>query len=133
MIDKIKWLGRYLGCDVLDEDGKIQKITLGCYGRFDEIVLVLKELKDISDEDAVDCMNLHYDGWLKPKIIERSNSHFAFEFQYSSSNRRRVGKLQTWGVDKFNIAQVDFLRSKGYAIGIPKEYYITESELKEAE
>lgn len=114
MNDKIKWFGRYLGCNVIGEDGRIQKIKMGSYGDFSKIKLILKELKDISDED------LHSVGDI-----------------YGAETVNKENYLKGWHNTTVEVVglieEIDFLRSKGYAIGIPREYYITESELKEDE
>lgn len=131
MLEKMKWFGRYLGCNVLDEDGKIQVIKIGCYGDFDKIQLILKNLKDITDEDAIECIYISSGGYLDIKIENKGMYGFRFSSCYESSKRRRNHGYgdRAFGMDQFESKQIDFLRSKGYAIGIPKEYYITESEL----
>jgi hypothetical protein len=126
-IELLKWAGRYLeSCLVRitykgDSDVTIVKLSptqLECikYGEYDSCELVLKEFNDLSDEDFRKTFDLvmsltkdpqrQYDVNVKPIFIAKFNS---------------TGDISS------TIA--DLLRELGYAVGIPREFYITEEEL----
>jgi len=128
MNDKIKWFGRYLGCkcSVQGERDPLKLIGVdsdnvadwACFKSkallpqvVDDCVLILKELKNIGNEDFAEINKL------------RNNIHGTDDVVFEDKHEL----LHSW---HFLPEEVDFLRSKGYAIGIPKEYYITEDELK---
>jgi hypothetical protein len=127
MNDKIKWLGRYLGCDILYENlaCELEGVDIhtdcvivervNCH--VDKVKLILKELKDISDEDIIECS----------KVVDSASLRNLLCFEINSAIKYDANSLN------FNLScnVIDFLRSKSYAIGIPKEYYITEKELEE--
>lgn len=69
--------------------------------------------KNISEEDAVRCVRIGYEGYLNVKIIIRGEMGFNFEFEYDTSSRRRS---ESFSLRNPTIAQLDFLRRKGYAI-----------------
>ena len=109
MEELIKWLHRYQGCkmawtrlDIYSETEisafNIHLITIGNYKEV-QIQLVLKELKDIREEDLEELNDIHKCDYNKEKLSDHEYTFLTLE--------------------------VDFLRSKGYAIGIPKDYYIT--------
>ncbi len=127
MNNKINWFGRYLGCEVI----VISKTRLtGRWNYFHtnsrmiltpEILaeiqhcgsrhfkLILKELEYVSDED-----------------LNGLNELRSSEIEWTSLACKTIDIILYLRHD-----EIDFLRSKGYAIGIDKEYYITEEELKE--
>ena len=121
MNDKINWFGRYLGCEYWYKHhshkeneyctDKLTTADLYCIvnNRHYKCKLILKELSDITEEDLEylnrDIKNPNVK-WTKSKV----DNDFPHHLYY--------------------IDEIDFLRSKSYAIGIPKEYYITEKELK---
>jgi len=145
MNEKLKWFGRYLGCSVafhnrytkdsiywddmgiLDHSNDYDMTCLKsddyddgyAYFDTDKCKLILKELKDISDEDFKSLIN-----FLKSTYPEETRNA-----DYYKLNRERLMK-SLFNLDTSYVV-VDFLRSKGYAIGIDKEYYITEEELKQ--
>jgi len=123
MNDKISWFGRYLGCEYVmplntinwHKKGDIKKVTPHNLDFLNTIShalylnntkLILKELKDISDEDL--------------KELNGTSNCRQWEFDEFSMKENEM---------LLNSFESDFLRSKGYAIGIDKKYYITESEL----
>lgn len=137
MKNKVEWFSKYINCELLitDDDGRrfrdeIQSINwkhyyieIGEGWIFDRpdsddnlsMLLILKELKDISDEDMVMCNNI------ASKVLGCDDVNWDIESKEITTE---------W----FFLPDVlDFLRPKGYAIGIPKEYYITEKELEEGE
>ncbi len=79
---------------------------------FKSAQLILKELKDISDEDLKAVGDIYISESMDKELYLKG-----WENEINTAS-------------KF-IKEIDMLRSKGYAIGIPKEYYITEEELKE--
>jgi hypothetical protein len=119
MNEKIKWFGRYLGCEY--KKG-LTGLLLTQSSLYDAIHsdsrLILKELKDITEYDLRECSKLGK-LWMQWDLFYIYLRRLIFE-DVNNFN---------W---KVTIEIVDFLRSKGYAIGIPKEYYITKEELKEA-
>ena len=128
MSDKIKWFGIYLGCKCaiqgesafpkikgLDSDNVADWVYFENIENpqlLDDCVLILKELESISDED-LDSVG---------------------EIYGCSSRIDKIRYLKGWNTELNTalklILEVDLLRSMGYAVGIPKEYYITELELK---
>lgn len=126
MNEKIKWFSKYIGAEVMitDDDGvrfrnEIANINWRDYyieitegwiydGSEDSeaIKLILKELKDITEED----LDVYYK-------MENVDIH-----EYGVGNAIETLAHQE---QLFKVEQIDFLRSKGYAIGIPKEYHIT--------
>mgnify|MGYP001813161169 CR=1 FL=1 len=111
MKEKIKWFGRYLGCDMLNPSEvriTLNEFNIGTSIHF-KYRLILKELKDISDQDLKE---------LNEIAIKVCGISEVFSKRYMCADYL------------YNTKEIDFLRSKGYAVGIPKEYYITEEELK---
>jgi len=133
MNDKIKWYGRYLGCKYGKGLGRLRLTESSLYDAIhSDSKLILKELKDISEEDAICCIRIASgDLHCEIKIVKRQNG-FGYSSCYKSSKRRRNHGYgdHSFAYRQLNSEQIDSLRSKGYAIGIPKEYYITEDELK---
>jgi hypothetical protein len=119
MNEKLLWFGRYLMCQYWykhhshkENEYCVDKLTtsdLYCNvnNRHYECKLILKELKDISDEGLKYLNQDYYDHSVLYRTKENINTM----------------------VETFNYKEIDFLRSKGYAIGIPREYYITEEEI----
>lgn len=132
MEDKIKWFGRYLGCEVLvtskinivgqhnifypNDDLTLNSEIMGeiDYCGVGIFKLILKEPKDISDDDLNE---------LNKEWIDRGN---LFRYRKSAFARKNPDILEI-----LDYQEIDFLRSKGYAIGIPKEYYINEKKLRD--
>ena len=148
MDEKIKWFGRYLGCNISVQGYKNSMALIGldsdnvtdwCFVKnnhpqmLDDCVLILKELKDITEEDFTALIdevwhNIDYD----TIQINRCDNRIEAELWSDTDEDYTDGCSQTslhFGQDEYDYDVVDFLRSKGYAIGIPKEYYITEEEL----
>jgi len=128
MQDKIKWFGRYLGCkfvtyypimSAINEVNAGELLAMGAkHGSRFERKLILKEIEDISDEDYLELCKVVYGN---DEQIAENKSKFVYHWTLLS------GAI---GCNPMKHAEeIDFLRSKGYAIGIPKEYYITEKEL----
>jgi len=118
MKEKMKWFGRYLGCKAVDfsNNNQIFTVKMGCYGNWKDCKLMLKAIEDISDEDYFHILKT----W-NTDSEEVSMMDVIAIYQTPMTN--------IW--DPLTIVEeIDYLRSKGYAIGIPKEYYITEKELK---
>ncbi|CAD0220376.1 hypothetical protein [Chryseobacterium sp. JV274] len=71
-----------------------------------------------SDDDALTYIRLGYNGYLNLKITEKHNDGVSFEYEYKSSKRRRKFAYRFNYVSQYspNVAQLDFLRSKGYAL-----------------
>ena len=71
-----------------------------------ECKLILKELKDITEEDL--------------KVYYQMEDVDIYEYGVGNAVETLVNQESL-----FKVEQIDFIRSKGYAIGIPKEYYVT--------
>lgn len=121
MNEKIKWFFKYYGSDILYFDavnGIDPHFTMRCNEnslfKISSTIknpswrLILKELSDITEEDLKELNSLRDSSILW--VIDHFNMDGV--------------------VDHLRYYEIDFLRSKGYAIGISKEYYITEKELK---
>ena len=151
MNDKTIWFGRYLGCkcvipeleDIHPTLTGVNYDAMGDLAYFNKLgpyevefisdcVLILKELEDISDDDAKICIKKH---WLLAENIEILKiNKYVLNYSYTHNLLGRVKTDQiSFVAPELKVRCIDFLRSKGYAIGIPKEFYITESELKETE
>ena len=109
MNEKLLWFGRYLGCRIYvwDATSINDGQNIVARSQSETSKLILKELKDISDEGLKYLNQDYYDHSVLYRTKENINTM----------------------VETFNYKEIDFLRSKGYAIGIPREYYITEEEL----
>lgn len=140
--EKIRIFGHYLFCKVKAGDTTVimQSIdgNTGCINGPDNIVqlpiedckLVLKDLKQITRNDACQCAKLAnlpaalYCNW---EVGFNIYGEAVFSFPDECPNYRNMIVFRE---DKLNWQQVDYLRSKGYAIGIPKEIYdVTEMEV----
>lgn len=127
MNEKTIWFGRYLGCQFavrMDTDCAWQTRRLSpknldnLEASIDcgfEYKLILKELKDMSDEDLKNINGI--DAEIKVSKI----SDYSFVTDDCNLNMMPIDRLESI---------IDAVRDLGYAIGIPKEYYITKSELK---
>jgi hypothetical protein len=129
MNEKLLWFGRYLMCQYWykhhshkENEYCVDKLTtsdLYCNvnNRHYECKLILKELKDISDEDFNSLIV-----FLKETFPKETKGT-----DFCNINKDYLIKSLV-NLDASYVV-VDFLRSKGYAIGIPREYYITEEEI----
>lgn len=112
----IKHLHQYIGCEMiwnrLDKTTVIPITTFGIHlieiGDYKDIRIILKELDDISNDD------------FKELNIIRAEVYKTDEFGFDLESFKR---LDDWS---YLPAEIDFLRSKGFAIGIEKKYYTTE-------
>jgi len=118
MNEKIKWFGRYMNSKMTYKAVMNRSVYIVDVGSIFlsqiltdkyECKLILKELKYITEEDLC-AVN---------KIISEYSEHLELHDEYTLT--RSI---------EFLPDEIDFLRSKGYAIGIPKEYYITKEDLK---
>lgn len=108
----IKHLHQYIGCNMvwnrLDKSTVIPITAFGIHlieiGDYEDIRIILKELKDISDED-----------------LEELNNSGSLEFTFYKESIQSNITYCYYGA-------VDMLRSKGYAVGIEKKYYTNENK-----
>lgn len=139
MEDKIKWFGRYLGVEIQMTASNKNICTpyiihsLAPWVKKDKCKLILKELEDITDEDLkglISYMRYNYDGVKINRYSDeiRADLYVDQDDLYSAP---WVSFSIYFNQETYDYQIVDFLRSKGYAIGIPKEYYITEKETNE--
>jgi len=92
-------------------------------GDYKDIKIILKELKDISEEEAKEI-------WKKA-----FNCTYNYHRKYYHDQLISVikgGCSFPAVIDKMyhSYTMIDFLRSKGYAVGINKEFYTTEDHEK---
>lgn len=133
MNKKTIWFGRYLGCNTvwINSAGKAEKIVAVSDNNFQSLMsfapnrkLILKELKDIAEDELRDILIE-----LKIDCFHGTNPTYNF-------NEAKKFILEVMSGETLNAPDIiefgDCFRSHGFAIRIPKEYYITESELKEA-
>jgi hypothetical protein len=134
--EKIRIFGHYLFCSVKSGDNIITlyniNIETGCVhsGKIslpiEECVLVLKDLRSVSKKDAFVCAELAnlpaslVKGW---EIQMTTYGKVVFSWPGDEDSCKRC---VIFDEDKLNWKQVDYLRSQGYAIGLPKEIYTTE-------
>jgi hypothetical protein len=140
--EKIRIFGHYLFCLVKYDqviitmqsiDGNTGCVmSIGPTAQFpvEECKLQLKELKSITHKDALRCAGLANLPEALVKNWQIKNTCYGetvFTFPDEETNYRNMIVFRE---DKLNWQQVDYLRSKGYAIGIPKEIYdVTEMEV----
>lgn len=133
--DKIRLFGHFLLCKVRSGDTIIVMQSIdgdnGCAISPDNITqlplegckLILKDIHSITRTDALHCCELANLPMALCKFYElRTNSfgQMVFCFPDNSSNYRDT---LIFDESKLSFTQVDYLRSKGYAIGVPKEFY----------
>jgi len=118
MNEKLKWFGMYLGCEFIAKRvgvrhtlnaSRLANLFTPNYESYTETCkLILKELKDITEEDLSGLNKL------RSSLID---------WDLLAFKTKDIIRHLRWH-------EIDFLRSKGYAVGIDKKYYITEDELK---
>jgi hypothetical protein len=133
--EKTRIFGHYLFCSVKAGDTIIimQSIdgNIGCATcpgnavqlPIEECKLVLKDLRSITKKDASTCAELANIPASLYKFWEVQNNYrgeTVFSFPGDDVNYRDMINFKE---EKLNWRQVDYLRSQGYAIGIPKEIY----------
>jgi|GEM_PF-2584295 len=138
MNERLKWFGIYLGCNMSHTlyPEILIEATLGKINTFQKdikrgrIKLVLKELKDITSDEIIHLLNrtVHIHGLTTFDKINTDDYGVFLKLHYSSQNTEYHCREIYLSVR--DMMSSDFLRSKGYAVGIPKKYYITEDELK---
>jgi hypothetical protein len=135
MNDKIKWFGRYLGSNMIhvtrtlnpktESIREVTPLSIHAMLNEDQKKLILKELKNISeDELRIILLELKIDCFIR----QNPTCNFHEAKKYILRIMSGVIKQDAPNIIEFS----DCFRSHGFAIGIPKEYYITELELKEA-
>ena len=140
--DRIRTFAHYLGCQVA---GKGPEMTLnainantGCISQgtgncseipVEDCKLILKPLSSISKIDAQRCAELAglpsslYKTW---QVQQKFDGKIYFCFPGIDDNYRNV---VIFSESTLSWKQVDYLRSQGYAIGLPKELYREEISL----
>jgi hypothetical protein len=80
--------------------------------------LELKSISDISDEEAIELIRLGSDVHKKCIITRKEKSGISFSSEYDYSKRRRNHGyfLNYLSCHAMNTHQIDYLRSKGYAV-----------------
>jgi|WetSurMetagenome_2_1015567.scaffolds.fasta_scaffold352884_2 hypothetical protein len=136
--DKIKLFGHFLYCRIECQKNTFIMTSIdansGCVmspdnisAPIEECKLILKPLSRITKKDAIKCAQLAnlpsamVQNW-EVKTDYTGTVYFAWPGD--DPNYRNI---ITFTDDKLNFRQVDFLRSEGYAIGLPKEVYVTEN------
>ena len=131
--EKTKLFAHFLFCEVKAGETIISMRTIdtniGCVIGFDGAVqlpiedckLILKDLKNITREDAMRCAELAnlpeslYRNWaVQTNMFDQA----VFSFPEDDNNYRN---MIIFAEDKLNWRQVDYLRSQGYNIGVPEE------------
>lgn len=135
--EKTKLFGHFLFCDV--KAGKtiatIQSIdgNSGCINSIGNVVqlpiedckLILKDLKDVTRQDAMHCAGLAnlpvslYKNW---QVRKNMYDQAIFTFP-SDENIEFYRNTIIFVEEKLNWKQCDYLRSKGYRIGVPDECF----------
>lgn len=98
-----------------------------------ECYLELTPLSQISDADGKMCVQVRSSTHIDVEITSRSNDGFGFTSRYNTSNRRRLHGYSLGFGEKMTIEQIDYLRSKGYALpwlGISVEEQISKGWVK---
>ncbi len=134
---KIAWFGKYLGQAIYSTKSQntttlkgvivdyeyplifevVDKDTISFSGDLEHHKLVLKEIDHIDDEILLEIYNMI---WLEKEVS------FGFKIDHAA---RVVKSLHQLSNHDKQAEVVDYLRTKGYAIGIPKELYITQKEI----
>ena len=135
--DKIRVFGHYLFCQVKSKDTTITMQSIdantGCAISPDnstqlfieECKLQLRDLKCVTRKEALVCAALAnlpsalVNNW-QLRYSCSGEAIFSFPDEGEGCNYRNMIIFRE---DKLNWQQVDYLRSRGYAIGIPKEIY----------
>lgn len=80
--------------------------------------LRLKSIADITDEEAIEFIRLGSDVFKKCEITKRHPLGLSFSFEYETSKQRRIKSyhINYIQVESLNTKQIDYLRSKGYAL-----------------
>ncbi|WP_137906085.1 hypothetical protein [Chryseobacterium sp. 2VB] len=118
--NKAKFFAQYCGQRVLSVDEHPDFLyKLNDHDRLkSEGCLMLTSIQNITEEDALTYIGLGYNGYLNIIITEKHNDGVSFEYEYKTSKRRRTFSYRFNYVSQYtpNVAQLDFLRSKGYAL-----------------
>lgn len=138
--DKIKIFGHYILCPVKANNTSITMQSIdantGCVIAHDnsiqlpieECKLILKKLCNITKIEACKCAELSglpsalYKDW---EVQINTYGKTVFSFPGDDENYRN---MIIFSEDNLNWRQIDYLRSEGYAIGLPKEIWEEEME-----
>lgn len=132
--EKTQLFGHFLLCDVTANGIVITMHSIdgnsGCVNSLGNLVqipiedckLILKDLKDVTQKDAIHCAQLAnlpsslYKNWeLNINIYDQA----VFSFPGDENYRNMI----VFAEDKLNFRQVDFLRNKGYRINVPDDCF----------
>lgn len=81
---------------------------------FQDTCLALTDIKDITEEHAIECVKIQSDIYKRIEIIPNKGYYaVSFSFEYETSRRRRKRYID---LRKCNPNIIDYLRKNGYAV-----------------